>query len=77
MKYKDLAFRFYMLHEEFPITIDFRNGITFWGIDEGDVKGREAYRQLMSEARQVFGHNSPCSNSRFPSKDCNNEKDGK
>ena len=54
INYKDLAFRFYMIHEEFPVSIDFRNGITLWGMDEGEIKGNAAYQKLMSEAREIF-----------------------
>ena len=56
--YKLLAYDFYMMHEEFPIEIDFRNGITAQGVGEGEVKGRAFYKNLIDRAEQVFGTKS-------------------
>ena len=52
--YKNLAFGFFMLHTNFPVEIDFKNGVTAWGVDEGEVRGREWYAELMKEAEEVF-----------------------
>ena len=53
--YKDLAYKFYMLHEECVEKIEFyRNGVSFLGLDEGELTAVELYKEIMEEARRAF-----------------------
>lgn len=57
-KYKSIIWKFYMLHTELPVTINFKNGITWYGIDEGEERGRRFYKDLIKQTEEIFFQNN-------------------